>query len=63
MRDGPRSPHGIPECQSSSSLNAPVAPMAERFLQSLRRRNASENTVLSYGKDLALFAEHFVAGG
>ncbi len=40
-----------------------VAPMAERFLQSLRRRNASENTVLSYGKDLALFAEHFVAGG
>lgn len=40
-----------------------VAPMAERFLQSLRRRNVAENTVLSYGKDLALFAEHFVAGG
>ena len=40
-----------------------VAPMAERFLQSLRRRNASENTVLGYGKDLALFAEHLVAAG
>ncbi len=40
-----------------------IAPMAERFIVSLRRRNASENTVLSYAKDLALFAEYFVASG
>ncbi len=35
-----------------------LAAAAARFIRSLRLRNASPNTILNYGKDLALFAEH-----
>lgn len=40
--------------QRDSSLTA----AAQRFLGSLALRNASKNTILNYGKDLALFAAH-----
>ena len=40
-----------------------LAAAAERFLRSLRLRNASAHTIRNYGKDLALFAEHFAEDG
>ena len=45
--------------QPESSLAA----AAERFVGSLRLRNASANTVRNYSSDLALFVEHLAAGG
>ena len=36
-----------------------VSAAATRFLASLRARNASENTIASYGRDLGLFVSHF----
>ncbi len=36
-----------------------IAAASVRFLAALRVRNASSNTIHSYGKDLALFAGHF----
>ena len=36
---------------------------AQRFLRSLRTRNASPNTIRSYEKDLALFVTHFAPEG
>ncbi len=38
------------------------ATAAKRFLDFLRVRNASRNTVRNYGKDLALFADHLARG-
>jgi len=35
-----------------------VSAAATRFLASLRARNASENTIASYGRDLGLFVSH-----
>lgn len=40
-----------------------LALAAERFLRSLRIRNASPHTVRNYGKDLEIFAAHFAKGG
>ncbi len=40
-----------------------VQAAAGRFLDSLRLRNASGNTIRNYGKDLALFAEHVAKAG
>ena len=39
-----------------------VTAAATRFLASLRLRNVSSSTVRNYGRDLALFAEHFAKG-
>ncbi|MXY67572.1 MAG: tyrosine recombinase XerC [Acidobacteriia bacterium] len=36
-----------------------ISAAATRFLASLRARNASENTIASYGRDLGLFVSHF----
>ena len=44
---------------SERQLERGLTAAAERFLASLRLRNASDNTILNYGKDIALFAEHF----
>ena len=41
----------------------PLAAAVERFLDSLRLRNAAENTLLNYRKDLARFLEHLVGEG
>lgn len=39
-----------------------ISAAATRFLASLRARNASENTIASYGRDLGLFVSHFGSG-
>lgn len=36
-----------------------ISAAATRFLASLRARNASKNTIASYGRDLGLFVSHF----
>lgn len=36
-----------------------ISAAATRFLASLRARNASQNTIASYGRDLGLFVSHF----
>lgn len=36
-----------------------ISAAATRFLASLRARNASSNTIASYGRDLSLFVSHF----
>lgn len=48
---------------SAKQLEQGVASAAERFLRSLRLRNVARNTVLNYGKDLALFVEHLALDG
>ena len=47
------------ERRPESALSGAV----RRFLESLRVRNASPNTVRNYGADLALFSEHLVGSG
>ena len=39
-----------------------ISAAAMRFLASLRARNASQNTIASYGRDLGLFVSHFSSG-
>lgn len=39
-----------------------ISAAATRFLASLRARNASKNTIASYGRDLGLFVSHFSSG-
>ena len=40
-----------------------LAAATQRYLRSLRIRNASAHTVRNYGKDLEIFAAHFTKGG
>ncbi len=46
-----------------SQPDTSVAAAAERFVASLRLRNASPNTIRNYASDLALFAEHLADHG
>lgn len=44
---------------SKQQLDDSISAAATRFLVSLRARNASKNTIASYGRDLGLFVSHF----
>ena len=44
-------------------LQTPLGAAAERFLDSLRRSNASANTVLGYDADLRQLAEYLAPPG
>jgi len=48
----------MPESKEATSPRSPVGKATQQFLQALHERNASENTITAYRKDLAKFCAY-----